>query len=201
MTPAPQSGSRTSSYPGGTPQCPTERFDSPSAQLPQDSPRCSPSHQLAARQARCAPRRATHWIPATSSSSPILLYAQDWNGSANGRTTAQWQQVAQTHALLVGGTGAGYGNMIPQLHAWNPSLKVLVYDLGPYTIKGSAEFNTLDRRASELLRSRRVGPSDHDEGREWLAGIPEQLPHGRGQRRVAGVGGIARPRQHRPIRL
>ncbi len=81
--------------------------------------------------------------PATSSSSPILLYAQDWNGSANGRTTAQWQQVAQTHALLVGGTGAGYGNMIPQLHGWNPSLKVLVYDLGPYTIKGSTEFNTL----------------------------------------------------------
>ena len=81
--------------------------------------------------------------PATASSSPILLYAQDWNGSANGRTTAQWQQVAQTHALLVGGTGAGYGNMIPQLHSWNPSLRVLVYDLGPYTIKGSTEFNTL----------------------------------------------------------
>lgn len=81
--------------------------------------------------------------PMTANSSPILLYAQDWNGSANGRTTAQWQQVAQTHALLVGSTGAAYGTMIPQLHAWNPSLKVLVYDLGPYTIKGSAEFNTL----------------------------------------------------------
>jgi hypothetical protein len=79
----------------------------------------------------------------TNAGSPILLYAQDWNGSANGRSTAQWQQVAQTHALLVGGTGAGYGNMIPQLHGWNPTLKVLVYDLGPYTIKGSTEFNTI----------------------------------------------------------
>ena len=79
----------------------------------------------------------------SSSASPILLYAQDWNGSANGRTTAQWQQVAQTYAVLVGSTGAMYGNMIPQLHAWNPSLKVLVYDLGPYTIKGSTEYNTL----------------------------------------------------------
>ena len=89
------------------------------------------------------PTKTNALDPATSSASPILLYAQDWNGSANGRTTAQWQQVALTHALLVGGTGAGYGNMIPQLHAWNPSLKVLVYDLGPYTIKGSTEFNTL----------------------------------------------------------
>jgi hypothetical protein len=89
------------------------------------------------------PTQNTALAPMTANSSPILLYAQDWNGSANGRSTAQWQQVAQTHALLVGGTGASYGNMIPQLHAWNPSLKVLVYDLGPYTIKGSAEFNTL----------------------------------------------------------
>ncbi len=75
--------------------------------------------------------------------SSILLYAQDWNGAASGRSTSQWQQVAQTHAVLVGSAGAQYGGMIPQLHAWNPSLKVLVYDLGPYTIKGSAEYNTL----------------------------------------------------------
>lgn len=80
---------------------------------------------------------------ATAGTSPILLYAQDWNGSANTRSTAQWQQVAQTHAVLVGSAGAVYGKMIPQLHAWNPSLKVLVYDLGPYTVKGSAEFTTL----------------------------------------------------------
>ena len=33
--------------------------------------------------------------------------------------------------------------MVPQLHTWNPSLKVLVYDLGPYTIKGTTEYTTL----------------------------------------------------------
>jgi hypothetical protein len=56
---------------------------------------------------------------------------------------AAWQQVADTHSILVGTPGKVYGSMIAQLHAWNPTLKVLVYDLGPYTIKGSAEFNTL----------------------------------------------------------
>ncbi len=79
----------------------------------------------------------------TSSSDPILLYSQDWNSAANTRSTAAWQQVADTHSILVGTPGKVYGNMITQLHAWNPALKVLVYDLGPYTIRGSAEFNTL----------------------------------------------------------
>ncbi|MFI5285603.1 MAG: putative glycoside hydrolase [Candidatus Dormibacteria bacterium] len=79
----------------------------------------------------------------SSSSSPVLLYAQDWNGASNGRSTSAWQQVAQTHSILVGSSGSVYGNMIPQLHGWNPAVKVLVYDLGPYTIKGSAEFTTL----------------------------------------------------------
>lgn len=80
---------------------------------------------------------------ATTATSPILLYAQDWNSAANTRTTAQWQQVAQTHAILVGSPGAVYGKMIPQLHAWNPAVKVLVYDLGPYTTGGSAEYTAL----------------------------------------------------------
>ena len=79
----------------------------------------------------------------SSSSSPVLLYAQDWNGASNGRSTSAWQQVAQTHSILVGSSGSVYGNMIPQLHGWNPAVKVLVYDLGPYTIKGSTEFTTL----------------------------------------------------------
>jgi len=91
-----------------------------------------------------APASASPAVDAASADgSPILLYAQDWNGAANGRTTAEWQEVAQTHAVLVGSAGAQYGDMIPQLHAWNPSLQVLVYDLGPYTIKGSAEYTTL----------------------------------------------------------
>ena len=79
----------------------------------------------------------------TSTASPILLYAQDWNGPSAKRTMAQWQQVALTHAILVGSPGPSYGNMISQLHAWNPTLKVLVYDLGPFSIKGGTEFATL----------------------------------------------------------
>ncbi len=48
-----------------------------------------------------------------------------------------------THSILVGSPGPVYGNMITQLHAWNPTVKVLVYDLGPYTTGGSAEYTTL----------------------------------------------------------
>jgi Hypothetical glycosyl hydrolase family 15 len=80
---------------------------------------------------------------AASSSSPVLLYAQDWNGAPSRRSTAAWQQAAVTHQVLVGTQGPVYGKMISQLHAWNPSLKVLVYDLGPYTIKGSSDYATL----------------------------------------------------------
>jgi hypothetical protein len=79
----------------------------------------------------------------SSSASPILLYSQDWNGAPNSRSMTDWQEVAETHSILVGTPGKVYGSMITQLHAWNPAIKVLVYDLGPYTIKGSAEFNTL----------------------------------------------------------
>ena len=80
---------------------------------------------------------------ASSSASPILLYGQDWNGAPSTRSTAAWQQAAITHAILVGTPGRVYGDMIPQLHAWNPKLKVLVYDLGPYTIAGSSEYTEL----------------------------------------------------------
>ena len=48
-----------------------------------------------------------------------------------------------THSILVGSPGPVYGKMITQLHAWNPAVKVLVYDLGPYTTGGSAEYTTL----------------------------------------------------------
>lgn len=80
---------------------------------------------------------------ATAPSSPILLYSQDWNSAASKRSMTDWQQVAMTHSILVGAPGNVYGSMITQLHTWNPAVKVLVYDLGPYTIKGSAEFTAL----------------------------------------------------------
>jgi hypothetical protein len=80
---------------------------------------------------------------ASANPSPILLYAQDWNGFPAKRSMAAWQEAAITHEVLVGTQGPVYGKMIAQLHAWNPTLKVLVYDLGPYTIKGTSDYNTL----------------------------------------------------------
>jgi len=78
-----------------------------------------------------------------SGPTPILLYAQDWNGYSSSRSTAAWQQAAVTHQILVGSPGPVYGDMIGQLHAWNPELKVLAYDLGPYTIAGTSDYTTL----------------------------------------------------------
>src|ERR1039458_8582886 len=80
---------------------------------------------------------------AGSGASPTLLYAQDWNSYPRTRTAAAWQEAAVTHRILVGSPGNVYGAMIPQLHAWNPALKVLVYDLGPYTIAGTSDYTTL----------------------------------------------------------
>jgi hypothetical protein len=48
-----------------------------------------------------------------------------------------------THDILVGSPGPVYGDMIGQLHAWNPELKVLAYDLGPYTQAGTSAYETL----------------------------------------------------------
>jgi hypothetical protein len=79
----------------------------------------------------------------SAASSPILLYAQDWNSYPSTRSMAAWQEAAVTHEILVGAPGPVYGNMIAQLHAWNPGLRVLVYDLGPYTVAGTAEYETL----------------------------------------------------------
>ena len=88
-------------------------------------------------------RSAARGGAASSGGSPILLYGQDWNGAPSTRSTAAWEQAAKDHAILVGTPGRVYGNMISQLHGWNPALKVLVYDLGPYTIAGSSEYTEL----------------------------------------------------------
>jgi Hypothetical glycosyl hydrolase family 15 len=79
----------------------------------------------------------------TGYASPILLYAQDWNGFSHSRSMTDWKFVAGTHPILVGAPGSDYKNIIPQLHIWNPILKALVYDLGPYTIKGTSEYQQL----------------------------------------------------------
>ena len=44
--------------------------------------------------------------------------------------------------ILIGQAGV-YKKWIPQLHAWNPKLIVLTYDLGPYLQKGSSNYNTI----------------------------------------------------------
>ena len=75
-----------------------------------------------------------------STASAIGLWAADWGGAASKRSTAGWQAAAKNDRILIGGAGS-YQKMIPQLHAWNPNLTVLVYNLGPYLTKGSSAYS------------------------------------------------------------
>jgi putative glycosyl hydrolase-like family 15 (GHL15) protein len=77
-----------------------------------------------------------------ASSSTIGLWAADWGGAAASRTTAGWQAAAMNDSVLIGEPGV-YKKWIPQLKAWNPSVTVLEYNLGPYLQKGSANFTTI----------------------------------------------------------
>lgn len=77
-----------------------------------------------------------------TTSNPISLFAQDWNGFAASRSQADWQAAAENNAVLVGPPGSSVYKMeMPYLRGWNPSLRILMYDLGPYTIKGSALYD------------------------------------------------------------
>ena len=77
-----------------------------------------------------------------SSSSTIGLWDADWGGAASKRTTAGWQAAAMNDSVLIGQAGV-YKKWIPQLKAWNPSVTILEYNLGPYLQKGSANFTTV----------------------------------------------------------
>jgi hypothetical protein len=79
--------------------------------------------------------------PGTTSSN-IGLWAADWGGAAAKRSSAGWQAAAKNDRILIGGAGV-YQKWIPQLHAWNPSLTVLVYNMGPYLSKGSSTYTTI----------------------------------------------------------
>ena len=115
------------------------------SQAARGSPAVAGSPGADASAATPTPTGTTETPPpaGASAASPILLYAQDWNSYPSARSTAAWKEAAVTHQILVGSPGPVYGDMITQLHAWNPGLKVLVYDLGPYTIAGSSEYATL----------------------------------------------------------
>ncbi len=76
--------------------------------------------------------------PASTSSS-IGLWAADWGGAAGKRSAAGWEAAAHNDRILIGEAGV-YSKEIPQLHAWNPSLTVLVYNIGPYLQKGSSAY-------------------------------------------------------------
>ena len=76
--------------------------------------------------------------PASTSSS-IGLWAADWGGAASKRSTAGWEAAAHNDRILIGEAGV-YTKEIPQLHAWNPNLTVLVYNIGPYLQKGSSAY-------------------------------------------------------------
>ena len=139
---APLTAYSTSSDPGVTPQSPA---GSATPQSPVGSATTLGALSPSGLMGTATPSGATP-SPASvaaAASSPILLYAQDWNSYPATRTTAAWQEAAVTHEVLVGSPGKVYGNMIAQLHAWNPELKVLVYDLGPYTQSGASEYATL----------------------------------------------------------
>jgi hypothetical protein len=78
----------------------------------------------------------------TSTAGNVGLWAADWGGAAGKRTAAGWQAAALNYQLLVGQNGV-YKKWITQLHAWNPKLIVLTYDLGPYLQKGSSNYNII----------------------------------------------------------
>ncbi len=77
-----------------------------------------------------------------STASSIGLWAADWGGAAAKRSTAGWEAAAHNDRILIGGAGV-YSKMIPQLHAWNPNLTVLVYNIGPYLQKGSSAYSQI----------------------------------------------------------
>jgi hypothetical protein len=80
--------------------------------------------------------------PPRSTPGSVGLWAADWGNAAATRTTAGWEAAAQDDSLLIGQAGV-YAKWMPQLRAWNPSLTILVYNLGPYLQKGSSDFTTL----------------------------------------------------------
>lgn len=77
-----------------------------------------------------------------STASSIGLWAADWGGAAAKRSTAGWEAAAKNDRILIGDAGT-YSKMLPQLHAWNPNLTVLVYNLGPYLQKGSSTYSQI----------------------------------------------------------
>jgi hypothetical protein len=77
-----------------------------------------------------------------STSSSIGLWAADWGGAASKRSAAGWQAAAHNDRIIIG-NARSYSKELAQLHAWNPSLTVLVYNLGPYLQKGSSAFSQI----------------------------------------------------------
>jgi hypothetical protein len=84
---------------------------------------------------------ATNALSPASTASSIGLWAADWGGAASKRSTAGWQAAAKNDRILIGEAHT-YQKMIPQLHAWNANLTVLVYNIGPYLQKGSSSYSS-----------------------------------------------------------
>ena len=73
----------------------------------------------------------------------IGLWASDWRGAPTSRTAAQWQYLALHEHAVVGEPNALYEGQLASLHATNPKLLVLAYNLGPYLAKGSANYTSV----------------------------------------------------------
>jgi hypothetical protein len=88
-----------------------------------------------------ATRDAASGDPAPTTST-IGLWAADWGSAAATRSSAGWEAAAENDSLLIGNASA-YASWISKLHAWNPKLTVLDYNLGPYLQSGSSDFATI----------------------------------------------------------
>lgn len=73
----------------------------------------------------------------------IGLWASDWRGAPTSRTAAQWQYLALHEHAVVGEPNSVYESQLTTLHAANPKLLVLAYNLGPYLAKGSANYTSV----------------------------------------------------------
>lgn len=96
-----------------------------------------------------APGPAVALPEPVGTSAHIGLYAQDWNPATKTRSAANWDAAARNHDLLVGNTA--YHSKIAAVKAANPNVTVCVYDLGPYTVKGTPLYDQIMREHPEYF--------------------------------------------------
>lgn len=74
----------------------------------------------------------------------IGLFAQDWNSAAANRSDAAWVSAARANDVMVGIPNV-YCDHMTQIRSAHPKAIILVYDLGPYTQRGTPLYDRLLR--------------------------------------------------------